>query len=496
MSTTTTSTSTTHPTPTPATTESPKVPFDYSAPRNYSAETKANAKKLLSAARVQIDAVRNRLEFLRVDMSTPALLNFIFTELKSTWVIDTSKWPVWKTDVAWNAENVKEAKPVDKDKPELIDQHLKHKYYHWYPYLRISDPLARQQACDQRVQEILSFSQFSIRDAMVRTDFIYHVQAISHQMAVKTKNMDYYRDFLAIALYSTSQYSNMNPLAKGLQLSQYGTYGMAPLPIHIYLNGHTAVGIAKLSELQDSVAQVAKHYRAPTSINLAGLIRDTPSLKSINYLPKLRRDMTNYGTEIPSFTNVWNTRTTTPNPIYYLPSLWSTTSIMDGVSPFNEGDIVVFHDIQSATPTNFANIAQLSAYPGEFEFLWLRKSPFQIVHLIPAGDAQLTKYKFLAKQTVVFLRAIPQNVSYDHLLDQQVEDWKKLSSHSKSVTRILPGEDAQAASPAVTTQTLADIKKQEEIDARKFKTAGSARNAIKARKLTGAATAGTIQPTV
>ena len=323
------------------------------------------------------------------------MLNWLKQNMTGSKIVDTDKFPKW-------IEDGKLQETMNQAEVQALEEHLHHKYDHW-TLAGVSED-ERIQRVGGKIRQLLECSRQQ-RDKTVGEDYIHHIKQVASAAQMTFGLSLQYT--LAIAIYSSSEYSKMNMIGQGLP----GSARKRAENLHVWLNAKTSYGIAATGGTQKWVSTGAKPdlvqqtRDAGDKAVLQALIEE---LKRGNHLPAdftphLRRDEYDYpdnliddpynlhtvddGTPrqkglLAGYALACQSNDATHRGYFFQPDfLLSTTMKLEGVEPFNTGNLAWIIDVSEASDEAAMNIAQLSAYPSEAEILWRYKQRFRIVYL-------------------------------------------------------------------------------------------------------------------
>ncbi len=327
------------------------------------------------------------------------LLRWLTANMNGSKIVDTDKFPQWTADGDLSSA-------MNPDEQAALIKHLHDKYAQWTMPAGYGK-IHRKLLVDAKISSLLTCSRQE-RDKIVGDDYLHHIKQVA-SMAQQQFGLSQDKT-LAIAIYSSSEYSKMNMIGMGLP----GSKSKRAENLHLWLNAKTSYGIAETGRQQRWVSTGPKpdldeQTERQIAAGKVAVLRDMIArLKQqghlpSNYTPHLRRDEWDYpdflidgdynlhladdGSPrqkglLKGYTLACHSGDQNHRGYFHQPDfLWSTTMELEGVGPFNEGNIAWVIAVSDASDEAAMNISALSAYPTEAEILWRYRQRFRIVYL-------------------------------------------------------------------------------------------------------------------
>jgi len=285
----------------------------------------------------------------------------------------------------WDGDDTLEILLNDAEQNTLT-QHLWEKYEFWFMTGskekkygdRENDNLVNQDNFNDRFQQILTGDK-NTRNKWVGDDFKHHVYTAIEKIEADLPSQSQLKGkinkshVLAIAIYSSSQYGQMNKFARGIPND-------IAEDIHVWFTCKAALGIQKLGAIQNWVNTVNK-FNNNTDFFSKLPVEIQQKLKDKRVL---RRDV---GFMNDNFFQKYidafepSTSHTDLQLEFVDQALLSSSRKVEGAEPFNEtSNICVFIIVDNADPSEAMDIKDTSAYPLEAEILWRPNTKFDVVY--------------------------------------------------------------------------------------------------------------------
>ena len=381
------------------------------------------------------------------------------TSLTGDKLANSDDFPIWLVEGLLK-DKLAVKDEVDKGTKAKLKKHLKDKYKSWvnkktkilwtdaefddrFTTLLETDSKSGKSGDDKKAENVKEG-----RYKLLAEDFDFHINYTSDElMKLKKDNVEPITksQALAIAIYSSSQYTNMNALSRG-NLNGKTDVKMGD-PIDIAFTSYSSIGIKKLGKIKAFHKNIVRQQISGVSdiVKAAGgrkkylrrdlSLTDKDILAIFNWIKNEDDHIKNNWTQKKSETDPTKTYYAPQKPLVFRDKgFMSSTAVLQGVDPFNKGNNVAYFielpDIHAPFPA--ADIADLSCYPKEKEILWAPATDFLVSKIIderpttkyPDGDWRSDTFKGEeTKKLWVFLRPVTALDRFPYMSLSHVEAW-------------------------------------------------------------------------